>query len=291
MITPVLKGNCVYAYRDPACIYANGRYNLFFTLSEKENGYMYNYIAMSQSEDLRVWTKPRILTPKDNKLNFTSPGSILKVGDEYIITVCSYPMTAPYCECPYADDSSRIYAMRTKDFENFTYPEIIMAKGDMPISDMGRMIDAFIFEDKDKNGTYHMFFKQDGKIALSHSDNLKDWSFEGFVEGGENPCVITKDNFYYIIYSPNDDGIGFKRSRDLKTWEDIGVTVLQKENWQFASGRITAGFAMEAPETVGYKYILFFHGSVDSYPETHGEASIACVFTDDFKTFYADEVI
>ena len=83
-----------------------------------------------------------------------------------------------------------------------------------------------------------MFFKQDGKIALSHSDNLKNWSFEGFVEGGENPCVITKDNFYYIIYSPNDDGIGFKRSQDLKTWEDMGVTLLQKEKWQIALGRV-----------------------------------------------------
>ncbi len=28
-----------------------------------------------------------------------------------------------------------------------------------------------------------------------------------------------------------------------------------------------------------------------TYPETHGEASIAYVFTDDFKTFYTNEVV
>ena len=288
-VTPIFTGNKTYAYRDPACIYARGMYNLFFTLSQKENGYMYNFVAMSQSRDLKNWSEPRILTPKDKSLNFTSPGSILKVGDEYVITVCSYPMPKPYAEYPYADDSARIYTMRTKDFVEFTYPQIIMAKADTSVAEMGRMIDAFIFEDKDEDGRYHMFFKQDGKIAVSHSDNLADWNFEGVADGGENPCVIVKDNFYYLIYSPNEDGIAFKRSCDLKTWEDMGVTTLARESWHFASGRITAGFAMEAPCHTGYRYILFFHGSVaDSHPETHGEASVAFVFTDDFQNFYSD---
>ena len=285
-LAPIFEGNEKYAYRDPACVYANGRYNLFFTFSEKDSGYMYNYIALSKSVDLKNWSEPRLITPKDRSLNFTSPGSITKVGDKYIITICTYPMKEPYAKYPYADDSARIYTIATGDFDSFTSPQLVLAKGDMPPENMGRMIDAFIFADKDKADLYHLLFKQDGRIASSHSCDLEHWVFDGFVHGGENPCVVTKDNFYYIIYSPNDDGIGFRRSCNLAQWEELGVTTLAREDWAFASGRITAGFAMELPDGSEHRYALFFHGSVEgTYPETHGNASLAYVFTDDFESF------
>jgi len=46
---------------------------------------------------------------------------------------------------------------------------------------------------------------------------------------------------------------------------------------------------MEAPEQTGYKYVMFFHGSRNVYPETHGNASLAMVFTDDFVSFYDEK--
>ena len=52
MIAPVLKGNCVYA---------NGRYNLFFTLSEKENGYMYNYVAYVFTDDFKTFYADEVI--------------------------------------------------------------------------------------------------------------------------------------------------------------------------------------------------------------------------------------
>ena len=33
-------------------------------------------------------------------------------------------------------------------------------------------------------------------------------------------------------------------------------------------------------------YYLFFHGSRDVFRETHGNATLAIAFTDDFETYY-----
>ncbi len=33
---------------------------------------------------------------------------------------------------------------------------------------------------------------------------------------------------------------------------------------------------------------LFFHGSIPTIPETHGDATLAFLFTDDFKNFFYD---
>ena len=81
----IFEGNDRYAYRDPACCMVDGVYYLFFTVSEKQEGYMYNYLGMSKSTDLKQWTEPRILTEKNLKTNFTSPGNIIKKGEEYAI--------------------------------------------------------------------------------------------------------------------------------------------------------------------------------------------------------------
>ena len=81
----IFEGNQTFAYRDPACFRCNGVYYLFFTVSEKDNGYMYNRIAVSQSDDLTHWSQPRMLTPKDLTLNFCSPGNIIEHRGEYVL--------------------------------------------------------------------------------------------------------------------------------------------------------------------------------------------------------------
>ena len=42
----IFKGDEKIAYRDPTCYYYNGEYHLFFTFSEKENGYMYHTVTL-----------------------------------------------------------------------------------------------------------------------------------------------------------------------------------------------------------------------------------------------------
>ena len=37
----IFNGNDKFAYRDPTCFYKDGTYYLFYTVSEKDGGYMY----------------------------------------------------------------------------------------------------------------------------------------------------------------------------------------------------------------------------------------------------------
>lgn len=276
----IFEGNDKYAYRDPACCFFENKYYLFFTLSEKDSGYMYNRVAMSTSEDLRTWSAPRFITEKDNTLNFCSPGNIIYRDGEYIMCITSYPMPYPYDKCCMADETARLFTVRTKDFVHFSKPELLNPKGDTPVEELGRMIDPYILS---KDDMYYLFFKQNG-ISSSKSGDLKTWEFVGNTSGGENACVIEKDGGYFLIHSP-ENGIGFAYSKDLEHWEDMGRTTLEQSKWKWAEGRLTAGFAMESATDIGYKYILFFHGSVNVYPETHGNASLALAFTNDFLTF------
>lgn len=278
----IFTGNEATAYRDPACYFYDGCYYLFFTVSKKQNGYMYNHIALSTSEDLFHWTEPRLLTQTDNLKNYCSPGCIIEKDGEFILCFSSYPMPKPFSECSMADDTARLYLMRTKDFMHFSVPEKIYAKGKgCDSAAEGRMIDPFLIR---KDNKYLLYFKQNG-ISLSVSVDLENWVFQGATPGGENTCVIEADGKYLLIHSPQN-GIGIKESTDLKNWEDKGVNTLEQVHWDWASGRLTAGFAMKSNGGTKYKYILFFHGSKkESVPETHGEATLACAFTNDFQTF------
>ncbi len=82
----IFEGNEKFAYRDPTCYYYEGNYHLFFTISEKENGYMYNRVAHSVSKDLRHFTSPEMITEKDHSKNFCSPGNARRG----IACVCLY---------------------------------------------------------------------------------------------------------------------------------------------------------------------------------------------------------
>jgi hypothetical protein len=190
-------------------------------------------------------------------------------------------MRVPYFVRGYADESARLFFIKTKDFKTFSSPERIYPKG-KEVATEGRMIDPYVLE---KDGEYLLFFKQNG-VSVSKSDDLREWSFIGAVDGGENACVIEENGRYILIHSP-ENGIGIKESYDLKTWQDSGVYTLEQDKWEFASGRLTAAFAMRTPLDIPYQYIVFFHGSrADSLPETHGAASLAFAYTNDFKSYH-----
>ena len=143
------------------------------------------------------------------------------------------------------------------------------------------MIDPFIFKNGDE---YLLFFKQNG-VSLSRSTDLSDWEYLGHTDGGENACVIKDGERYVLLHSP-ENGIGVKESLDLKEWNDVGTYTINQGNLEFASGRLTAAFAMPIDSSCDYKYLLLFHGSrADSFPETHGAASLAFAYTNDFEHY------
>jgi hypothetical protein len=284
--SPVLfAGDSTNAYRDPAAIYHNGWFYLYFTwIRTEQDGVPYSYVAWSRSRDLRHWSGPAIITPRDKNLDFGSPGDVVRYQGRWVLCLQTYPR--PNGE-RYGNRDSRVWTMSSLDLHHWSKPEILRVKGpNIPIAGMGRMIDPYLLQDKDIVGKWWCFYKQNG-ISRSWSFDLKNWTYAGKTDAGENPCVIVDGDHYVLFHSP-PNGIGIKRSRDLENWVDEGVLTLGQGEWQWAQGRLTAGFVLDLRNNpyIG-KALMFFHGS--RFPEEdirggfNNYASIGFAWSDNLK--------
>ena len=129
----ILPGGPTRSYRDPAVIYHDGVFRLFCTLIRPEaDGRWYLYTVMSKSTNLVDWTEPRLLTPKDLNLNFTSPGNVVRFGPDWILCLATYPR--PNGE-HYGNTNARVWIMCSRDLENWNPPELLKVKGpDVPLT-------------------------------------------------------------------------------------------------------------------------------------------------------------
>lgn len=271
-MNPIFKQSKKYSFRDPAAYVENKIVYLYFTLVENDGENQYFYVAMSTSKDFVNWTKPQIITERNIAKNYSSPGNIVKHNDYYYLCIQSYPR--PAFE-KYGNENSRIYTIKSKDLIHWSNPEILMVKGDIPVSDMGRMIDPYILED---NGLFYCFFKQCG-VSFSTSADLEKWKFKGHTDCGENVCVLKKDDEYLIFNSP-ENGISVIKTTDFKHFDDCGITYLNQSQWDWAKDRITAGFVSEINcDIIPYKYAMFFHG--DNEDDYLFGASIGIAFSND----------
>lgn len=283
--SPILfRGDERTAYRDPAVIYHDGKFHLFYTLVETESAgeAPYLYTAVSVSRDLKEWTSPRKLTPRDRALNFSSPGNVIRFGNEWVLCLQTY--CRPNGE-KYGNADSRLWLMRSRDLVRWSEPELLRVKGpDVSREAMGRMIDPFLIEDLHSPGTWWCFFKQNG-ISRSQSVDLKMWSFCGQCDGGENVCIVRDADEYVLFHSP-ENGIGVRLSNDLLHWREEGVLTLGQRDWPWARGRITAAFVLDARAVTGIeKYLMFFHGSGPEDERTMFDthASLGIAWSDDLK--------
>jgi hypothetical protein len=282
------------AYRDPAVLYHKEAFYLFFTVTETEaNDSLFWYTAVSRSEDLKHWTEPRRITPRDQHQNFSSPGNIIHYGDEWILCLQTYPIpgyTRSSGKLRYGTADSRLWIMRSKDLEQWSEPELLRVKGnDVATEDMGRMIDPYLIEDKNDPGRWWCFYKQNG-VSYSWSDDLKNWTFSGHTQSGENVCVLLDEDEYLLFHSPQN-GIGVKRSPDLINWRDAGELItLGQDDWPWAERRLTAGVVLDLRHEPGYgKYLMFFHGegpgkenSIDTFV---ANCSIGIAWSDDLLSW------
>ncbi|MCX7016794.1 MAG: hypothetical protein NTW86_30260 [Candidatus Sumerlaeota bacterium] len=260
----LLKGDARTAFRDPAVIYEGGLFYLYcsYVLTEEDDK-IYWYTILSKSRDLLRWTAPRILTPKDQNLNYSSPGNVIRFGGEWVMCLQAYPIPNYRAgDSPrFGGPLGRVFTMRSQDLENWSEPELLRVKGpNVSREDMGAMIDPYLIEDKDEPGKWWVFFKQRG-VSYSWSRDLKNWTFMGHTDCGENVCVLVDSNEYVVFHSPHN-GIGVKRSTDLVHWRDIGEPItLGQADWPWAENRLTAGFVLDARRIPGVgKYLMFFHG-------------------------------
>jgi hypothetical protein len=291
--TIVLRGDSKNAYRDPAALYHAGKFHLFFTLVRTDSdGLIYSYTALSTSSDLQNFSTPKIITPKGQHLNFSSPGNVVRFAGQWILCLQTYPRLNYRRgeKLRWADRTARLFIMRSKDLINFSGPELLRVKGpNVPVDKMGRMIDPYLIEDKDNPGKWWCFYKQQG-VSLSWSYDLKKWNYFGRAESGENVCVLIDGGEYVLFHSPAN-GIGIKRSKDLKKWRDVnGLITLGQKQWPWAQNRITAGVVLDLRKEprVG-KYIMFFHGGGPGNKKTQDNVDANCslgiAWSNDLKTW------
>lgn len=287
----IFKGDEKTAFRDPAILFHNDTIFLFFTLIRTEDGHVYSYTAMSKSKDLKNWSPAKIITPRDMSLDFCSPGNVVKLKNEWVLCLQTYPRPDyKVSEMPrFGTGDARLYQMRSKDLENWTTPEIMKVKGpEVSFKAMGRMIDPYLLKDENEPGKWWCFYKQNG-VSMSYSYDLQKWNFFGYTESGENASVLYENKEYILMHSPKN-GIGIKKSKDLKTWKDWGELItLGQKDWDWAKGRITAGTVINLKKNKHFgKYVMFFHGSG---PKTEEEgdfdknASIGIAWSDDLMSW------
>ena len=286
LVSPILfKGDEKTAYRDPAVVYHQDVFYLFYTLVQTDSDdRAYLQVATSTSVDLGTWTRPRILTSRDANLNYSSPGNVVRVGDEWVMCLQTYPR--PNGE-KYGNADCRLWLMRSRDLIAWSSPELLRVKGpDVPREKMGRMIDPYLVQDREDAGKWWCFYKQDG-VSMSWSKDLRYWTYFGRANSGENVCVIVQDDQYVLFHSP-ENGIGVKRSRDLRHWTDGGVITLGQKDWPWARGRLTAGFVLDLrDEPRVAKYLMFFHGTGPEDERTMFDthASLGLAWSDDLVTW------
>ena len=260
----IFKGNDSTAFRDPAVLFKDDKFYLYFTLVKTESGKVYSYTAMSISKDLQTWSPIKIITPKDQSLDFCSPGNIIKYNNEWIMCLQTYPRPNYLKEqMPrFGTNDARLFVMRSKNLVDWSTPELMKVKGpNVTFANMGRMIDPYLIEDNKVKGKWWCFYKQNG-VSMSYTYDMKKWGYFGRTESGENVCVLHENNEYILIHSPKN-GIAIKKSTDLKTWTDWGQLItLGQKDWVWAQGRITAGVVLNMKKNRNInRYVMFFHGS------------------------------
>lgn len=259
----IFRGDGHNAFRDPAAVWHEGVFHLFFTWVEVEpDGQVFSYCATSKSADLVTWTPPRKLTPRDNSKDFGSPGNVVRDGDEWVLCLQTYPRPGNVFDGKphYGNANARLWTMRSRDLETWRAPELLRVKGTtVPVEKMGRMIDPCL--QRDEAGIWWCFYKQNG-ASIAKSVDLKVWAPVGRTEAGENVCVLREGTRWLMYHSPSN-GIGVKTSTDLVHWVDVpGLITLGQAHWSWARGRLTAGFVLDARTIPGVGgWLMFFHGS------------------------------
>ena len=282
----LLEGSETTAYRDPAVYYENGKFYLFCTFTDIQPDGIYMTTVESISDDLIHWSIPIELTPRDRRLNYSSPGNVIRYHDAYYLCLQTYCRENGE---KYGNARSRLFTMRSTDLIHWEEPVLLRVKGDIPESEMGRMIDPYLVRDLRDPQKWWCLYKQNG-VSMSWSYDLEHWTYHGHTESGENVCVLPKDGKYLIFHSP-DNGIGILQTEDFTAFETIGdLITLGHEQWPWADGRITAGFVLDLTDDPTYgKYIIFFHGSHDEQISFDQLCNIGIAWSDDCVTWHYPE--
>lgn len=262
---PVLDLEPRFSVRDPALIWHDGLFHCFFSLVENVGDGVVLRLAKSTSKDLSHWSDHRILA--DGRENFSSPGNLLKVGDEWVMCLQSYPSTPGSI---YGGEQSRLWTMRSRDLVSWDAPRVMREEGCTAAWNRGsrRQIDPYLVE---WNGKFWCLYKNSGCLGLMVSEDLIHWE-EGSPEkpvlspddtpdhaSVENPCVVSTPDGFVLFFAPCREGrgIGVARSDCLEEWKEIHYVDFPAVPW--ADGGPTAPMVLDLRNEWGV-WVMAYHG-------------------------------
>jgi len=283
---PVLDDGLAVGVRDPAILYHDGLVRCFFTRALRDGDRYQMFLELSESPDLVAWSEPIRLTTSE--LNFSSPGNVIRAGDEWVLCVQSYPV-APGKR--HGDESSRLWLMRSRDLRRWTDPQMIYPQGcQAKWSESRRQIDAYLVE---HDGRFWCFYKTAGQIGLLVSDDLAHWAEaspdrpvlaaadtpDGMTV--ENACVVRADDRFALFFSPcrAGRGVGLAYSDDLIRWHDVHYVDFPKLPW--AENGPTAAAVTDLRDEAG-RWLMVFHGERPHEGNRHS-AALALAWSPDLE--------
>jgi hypothetical protein len=141
-----------------------GVFYVYFTLSEIErDGKIFMYIALSKSKDLNHWSPIQKLTPRDQNLDYSSPGNIIRFKNKWVLCCQTYPrLHYTTNQMPrYGNADARLFTMESKDLEHWTYQDHVPA---------GENVCILL-----ENDAYMMFHSPKNGIGIKKSTDLTTW--------------------------------------------------------------------------------------------------------------------
>jgi hypothetical protein len=239
-----------------------------------------------ETSDLVRWSAPRRLTT--SPLSFSSPGNVLKLQDEWVLCVQSYPVD-PGQE--WGNESSRLWLMRSRDLLDWSEPRMMYPQGCQGRwTQSRRQIDPYLVQ---YAGNIYCFYKTSGQLGLIVSHDLEHWeeacpdhpvlSIRDTPDGAavENPCVVKVEGGFAMIFAPcrAGRGIGLAYSTDLLAWQDVHYLDFPALSW--ADRGPTAAMLLDVRGEAG-DWLMAFHGERDDAGSGHS-AALALAWSEDLE--------
>lgn len=285
---PILDRGDLIALRDPALVFHDGVCHCFHTVATPAGRSYSLGIDVAVSRDLVDWRTRTILPAGPS--NWSSPGSIVRQGGEWVMCLQSYPIPPGAC---WADETARLWTSRSCDLVTWSAPRPIAELGaEVTWSTSRRQIDPYLVAHA---GRWWCFYKTAGQLGLLVSDDLVAWceaSPDRPVFGiadtpdhctVENPCVVPCERGYALIFAPcrPGRGVGIAYSDDLLTWRDVHYLDLPPIPW--ATGGPTAAVVVDRRREDGV-WLMAFNGDRPSGANEHS-AAIALLRSRDLETW------
>lgn len=273
---PAIDRGAVEAVRDPALLYHNGDLWCYYTIASPSKDAYHLYVGVSRSEDLKTWSNHEAI-PK-SPLNFSSPGNVIHIENEWIMCIQSYPIDPGQ---KYGNENSRLWLTRSRDLIFWSEPEPIQPDGCQGTwSKSKRQIDPYLVL---HGGEYWCFYKTSGQLGCMISEDLRTWreaypgrpilSKQDTPDGAtvENPCIVHTDEAFAMFFSPcrKGRGIGIAYSEDLLHWRDVHYLDFPGLPWD--DGGPTAAMVLDMRQDLGV-WLMAFHGERQDELNAHSAA-------------------